>query len=397
MEGRGWGEFAGRLKGSGRGPSESEEKGWERRWAVESGENWEEREKGGVWTRAGRRPRGAGRPKRLDRALARHYRDEALSYTTTWKDAKMPIPDYQTLMLPLLRLVSNTKVWTIRELTQALSDEFRLTEEERQQLLPSGQQTLMHNRVSWAKTYLKNAGLIAQPSRGKVVISDLGRSVLDEKPQRIDYNFLMRFDSFRDFRDRSVPTDPEETQVLAASATDARTPLELIDSSFQTLIQAVVDDLLSRLKTCSPAFFERTVVKLLVAMGYGGLAGEEAGAAIGRPGDGGIDGVINQDKLGLDVVCLQAKRWEGPVGRPVVQQFVGSMDYIRAKKGVILTTSTFTADARLFVDRIEAKKVVLIDGQQLARLMMEHNLGVTIAKTYELKEVSNDFFEDDEG
>jgi len=175
------------------------------------------------------------------------------------------------------------------------------------------------------------------------------------------------------------------------SEEEHRTPLELIDSAFHTLRQATADDLLAKLKACSPAFFESVVVQLLMAMGYGGIAGQ--GIVTGKSGDGGIDGVIQQDKLGLDVVCIQAKRWDAPVGRPVIQGFVGSMDYIRAKKGVILTTSTFTKEAEDFVHRIEAKKVVLINGEQIADLMIQHNLGVTSTKIYELKVVSDDFFD----
>jgi restriction system protein len=180
----------------------------------------------------------------------------------------------------------------------------------------------------------------------------------------------------------------------AAPIEEQRTPLELIDAAYRSLRQETTEELLSRLRACSPAFFESVVVRLLMAMGYGGVAGH--GTVTGRSGDGGIDGVIRQDKLELDVVCIQAKRWEGPVGRPVIQGFVGSMDYIQAKKGVIMTTSNFTRDAVDYVDRIEGKKVVLIGGDQLAELMIEHGLGVVTTKTYELKEVSNDFFDESE-
>ena len=176
---------------------------------------------------------------------------------------------------------------------------------------------------------------------------------------------------------------------------ERRTPLELIDAAYKSLRQATAEDLLSMLKACSPAFFESVVVRLLMAMGYGEVAGQ--GTVTDKSGDGGIDGVIKQDKLGLDVVCIQAKRWDGPVGRPIIQGFVGSMDYIRARKGVILTTSTFTKDAVDFVERIEGKKVVLINGDQLADLMIDHGLGVTTNKTYEIREVSNDFFDESEG
>ena len=197
------------------------------------------------------------------------------------------------------------------------------------------------------------------------------------------------------FRNRSQAGEQANTAAeIVIPDEESRTPLELIDSAYQTLRQATAEDLLAKLQTCSPAFFESVVVRLLMAMGYGGIAGE--GTVTGKSGDGGIDGVIKQDKLGLDVVCIQAKRWDGPVGRPVIQSFVGSMDLYRARKGVIMSTSTFTKDAQDFVNRIEGKKVVLIDGEQLAELMIDHNLGVTKTKAYELKEVSNDFFDESE-
>jgi restriction system protein len=209
----------------------------------------------------------------------------------------------------------------------------------------------------------------------------------------IHVKFPKRFPSYCEFIGKSE--SKWEGTGTTTIIEEKRSPLELIDAAYQSLALATAEEVLSRLRTCSPAFFEGVVVKLLMAMGYGGVAGH--GTVTGKPGDGGIDGVIKQDKLGLDVVCIQAKRWEGPVGRPVIQGFVGSMDYIRARKGVIMTTSTFTKDGLDFVDRIEGKKVVLIDGGRLAELIIEHNLGVTTTKTYTLREVSNDFFDESEG
>jgi restriction system protein len=308
----------------------------------------------------------------------------------------MTIPDFQTVMLPLVEALADGQERTMRDLTATLGDRFKLTEQARQELLPSGQQTIFSNRVAWAKSHLKNAGLLENPTRGRVCISNLGRRVLAEKPQTINVKFLKRFPSYCDFIGKSQPKgDPAETSDLTIVIEEQRTPLELIDASYESLRQATAEEMLSRLKSCSPSFFESVVVRLLMAMGYGGVAGH--GTVTGKSGDGGIDGVIKQDKLGLDVVCIQAKRWDGPVGRPIVQGFVGSMDYIRAKKGVIMTTSSFTKEAMDFVDRIEGKKVVLIDGDHLVRLMIEHGLGVVTTKTYELKEVSNDFFDESEG
>lgn len=307
----------------------------------------------------------------------------------------MAIPDFQTVMLPLVEALADGQERTMRELTGLLAGRYELTEQEQQEVLPSGQQTIFSNRVGWAKSHLKYAGLLENPTRGRVRISDLGREVLAERPQTINVKFLKRFPSYCEFIGKA---QPKEATGAASGATtvieEQRTPLELIDAAYKSLRQATAEEMLSRLRSCSPSFFESVVVRLLMAMGYGGVAGH--GTVTGKSGDGGIDGVIKQDKLGLDVVCIQAKRWDGPVGRPVVQGFVGSMDYIRARKGVIMTTSAFTKDAGDFVDRIEGKKVVLIDGDQLAGLMIEHGLGVVTTKTYELKEVSNDFFDESE-
>ena len=307
----------------------------------------------------------------------------------------MGIPDFQSIMLPLLTCLSDHQERSMRDLAELLAQYFGLTQEEKAERLPSGQQTILNNRVAWSKSHLKNAGLLENPSRGLVRISDLGLKVLAQKPAVINVKFLKQFPTYLAFIGKSSSADRPEIVDKASSEEEQRTPLERMDSAFLTLEQVTADDLLSKLQACSPAFFESVVVKLLMAMGYGGIAGE--GTVTGRSGDGGIDGVIKQDKLGLDIVCIQAKRWEGSVGRPVIQSFVGSMDLERAKKGVILTTSTFTKDAHDFVNRIEGKKVVLIGGKRLAELMIEQNLGVIKTKTYELKEVSNDFFDEDEG
>ena len=305
----------------------------------------------------------------------------------------MAVPDFQAVMLPFLETLQDGKERTMRELTEQLALQFKLTEEERKEHLPSGPQSLFYNRVAWAKSHLKNAGLIDNPIRGKVSLSEEGRKVLSTKPSTINCKFLKQFPSYLKFIGHSTGNDAGDQAETVIEST--QTPLELMDASFNTLQKTTADELLARLQACSPAFFERVVVRLLRAMGYGGVTGDAS--VTGKSGDGGIDGIIKEDKLGLDVVCIQAKRWDGSVGRPVIQGFVGSMDYVRAKKGVILTTSQFTKDALSFVDRIEGKKVVLIDGSTLANLMIEHNVGVNPTKLYELKEVSNDFFDEDEG
>ena len=307
----------------------------------------------------------------------------------------MPIPDFQSVMLPLLEVLSDGNEWRMRDATEALAIRFALTQQEREEMLPSGQQTLFNNRVGWAKTHLKGAGLISNPNRGKVTLSDEGRRVLATHPESINCRFLRQYPSYLDLVARSRPVEQGQSGVGERADESAQTPLELMDESYQALRAATADELLLKLRECTPGFFEKVVVKLLQAMGYGGVAGEAL--VTGRSGDAGIDGIIKEDKLGLDVVCIQAKRWEGTVGRPVIQGFVGSMDFVRARKGVILTTSTFSRDAVDFVDRIEGKKVVLIDGTELADLMIDHNVGVSSTKSYELKEVSNDFFDEDDG
>ncbi len=281
----------------------------------------------------------------------------------------------------------------MRDVTEAMATRFRLSPQERAEMLPSGTQTLFSNRVAWAKTHLKAAGLLLNPNRGKVTLSDEGKRVLATYQDAINCRFLRQYPSYLELVGRSRSDDEVEDAVDGTEPD--QTPLELMDESFHALRRATADELLVKLRECSPGFFEKVVVKLLQAMGYGGVSGEAL--VTGRSGDAGIDGIIKEDKLGLDVVCIQAKRWEGTVGRPVIQGFVGSMDFVRARKGVILTTSQFSREAVDFVDRIEGKKVVLIDGPQLADLMIDHNVGVLLTKSYELKEVSNDFFDEDEG
>lgn len=307
------------------------------------------------------------------------------------KPTAMPIPDYQVLMLPLLEGLADGQERSIRELDELLAVRLGLTQEEQNQMLPSGQSTVFRNRVGWAKTYLKNAGLIDNPTRGRVRISTAGKEVLARKPTSIDNRFLEQFDGYQKFigkiiDDGSVKPLPDTTLPPVAV-----TPREQFETSFESLQKALAEELLGRLQESSPEFFEHIVVKLLQAMGYG------EGRVTNYSHDGGIDGVINEDKLGLDVVCIQAKRWQGTVSRPTVQAFVGSMDMIRAKKGVVITTANFSRDAIDFVDRIEGKRVVLINGQHLAQLMIDYDVGVSTIGTYKLKEVSNDFFEEEDG
>lgn len=300
----------------------------------------------------------------------------------------MPIPDYQDCMLPLLEAVGDGTDFHLRAVTQRVADHFSLTDAERVETLPSGQQPVIANRVAWAKTYLKKAGLLAQPARGVVRITPEGKAVLAEKPPRIDNAFLKRFPSFTDFYGRTTP-EPDGTEPPA----DAATPEETLEAASLALRNALADELIEKVMSCTPHFFERLVVELLVAMGYGGSLAD-AGQAIGRSGDGGIDGIIKEDKLGLDVVCVQAKRWEGTVGSREIRDFVGGMETYRSRKGVLITTSGFSKDAREYVKQIE-RRVVLIDGRRLAELMIDHGVGVATARTFAVHKIDLDYFDEE--
>lgn len=299
------------------------------------------------------------------------------------------LPDYQECMLPLLRLISNGQDYRLHTLTNAVADHFRLSETARSEMLPSGQQTVIANRVAWAKTYLKKAGLLENPARGLVRISDEGKKVLESNPAKIDNEFLKAYSSFTNFLNATTNVENNENQVETTA-----TPEESIESAHRILHSALIDELIEKVKACHPTFFEHLVVELLVAMGYGGSL-TDAGQAIGGSGDGGIDGTIKEDKLGLDVICIQAKRWERNVGRPEVQAFAGSMEGRQAKKGVMITTASFSREAIDYIQRIE-RKIVLIDGRKLAELMIEHDIGVSTAQTYLVKRLDFDYFDEEQ-
>lgn len=305
----------------------------------------------------------------------------------------MPIPDYQTLMLPLLRFAADGNDHTTREAVEILANEFQLTPAERSELLASGQQAIFNNRVGWANSYLKKAGLLESPRRGALRITALGRQVLSDNPPKIDVKFLERFPEFVEFRDASRNSRDAETTESVATATE-RTPEEALELAHQSIRLNLAQDILSRILSCSPTFFERLVVELLVKMGYGGSR-RDAGERIGQSGDGGIDGIIKEDRLGLDTIYIQAKRWQGSVGRPEIQKFVGALQGQRAKKGVFITTSSYTAEAIDYALRIDTK-VVLIDGQLLANLMMDFDVGVSVSASYIVKRIDSDYFEEGE-
>lgn len=300
----------------------------------------------------------------------------------------MAIPDYQTVMLPLLKFLADGGEHSLRESIDSLADEFSLTEVERTEMLASGQQAIFNNRVGWARTYLKKAGLLDSTRRGFFRITDRGKKVLSRAPNRIDVNFLEQFDEFVQFR--SIRRDKNHSEEAAVAEEINQTPEESLESAYLKLREGLASEILQITKSCSPAFFEQLVVDLLVRMGYGGSR-REAGQALGKSGDGGIDGIIKEDKLGLDIIYIQAKRWDGSVGRPEVQKFAGALQGQRARKGIFITTSAFTKDATDYATLIETK-IILIDGARLAELMIDHGVGVATQAIYEIKRIDSDYF-----
>ena len=301
----------------------------------------------------------------------------------------MPVPDYQSLMLPFLKTLRDTREHTFGDIADTLAKEFRLTEAEKKEILPSGIQTRFDNRVGWVRTYLKKAGLLESAGRGKFRITERGLQILNSNPTTINVKFLRQFPEFLDFQKSSRQENKNDEKDEEPN----QTPEENLESSYQNLRRTLSQELLDRIKNLSPKFFEKLVVDLLVAMGYGGSR-KDAGQAVGQSGDGGIDGIIKEDKLGLDAVYIQAKRWENTVGRPVVQAFAGSLEGQRARKGVLITTSQFSQDAKEYVNRIE-KKIVLIEGEQITQLMSDHGVGVAELATYTVKKIDLDYFDEE--
>ena len=303
----------------------------------------------------------------------------------------MAIPDYQTIMLPLLRFAGDSKVQSKSQAVEYLANGFELSQEERKVLLPSGKQGLFDNRVAWAKSYIKQARLIDSPKRGFFVITERGKQVLAGNPKKIDVKYLERFPEFVEFR-RSRK-EIEKVEQKPAAVVMETNPEEALESAYQDLQETLASELLEAVKQCPPEFFERLVVDVLIKMGYGGSR-KEAGRAIGRTGDEGIDGIIKEDKLGLDIIYIQAKRWENTVGRPEIQKFAGALQGQRARKGIFITTSNFTKESLAYGTNIESK-IILIDGQRLAELMIEHNVGVSPVASYEVKKIDTDYFIED--
>ncbi len=299
----------------------------------------------------------------------------------------MPIPDYQSIMLPLLKFLNDEKEHSLRETIEKLGIQFELSEDEKRELLASGKQAVFNNRVGWARTYLKKARLVESTKRGFVKITDRGLKILDQNPQTINVKFLQQFDEFQKFH---KPKNKENDQEIEVVDEKNRTPEEDLEIAYQNIRNDLANELLQQIKENPPNLFEKIVVELLVNMGYGGSR-KDAGKAIGKTRDEGIDGIIKEDKLGLDIIYIQAKRWDNTVGRPEIQKFAGALQGQRAKKGVFITTSTYSKDAYEYVTKIDSK-IVLIDGEQLAQYMIDHNIGVASVSNYEIKKIDSDYF-----
>lgn len=302
----------------------------------------------------------------------------------------MAVPEFQTLMLPYLSYIRDGNEHSIAEMMEFLAKTFDLTSDELEERIPSGRQTRFYNRVTWAGSHLRHAGLVENTRRGFFRITPRGIDLLSKNLSRVDLLVLDQFPEHREFRTkkRESTTEPPER----AESAEGKTPDELMDEAYTAIREALAEDILEKVKTCTPRFFENLVVTLLVKMGYGGTR-QDAGEAVGRSGDEGIDGIIKEDRLGLDVIYLQAKRWEGTISRPEIQKFAGALQGKRAKKGVFITTSEFTREAREFAAAID-NKIILIDGSELAEYMIDFNVGVSAVTTYEIKRMDSDYFEE---
>jgi len=305
----------------------------------------------------------------------------------------MPVPDYQTLMRPLLEVLADGADHNTDSIRAGLAHRFGLSDTDLEELIPSGRDTLFRNRVGWATTYLTRTGLIEKPRRAVYRISDRGRQVMADNPERVDLRVLAQFPEYHVFRP-TKPTGRSEAESVG-TASDHGTPEELIDGAYRELRAALAAELLDRVMEQSPQFFEHLVLDVLHAMGYGG-GSDDATERLGQSGDEGVDGVIREDRLGLDLIYVQAKRWQGVVGRPEIQKFFGALHGKRASKGVFITTSTFTRDASDYADGV-SPRVILIDGRRLAQLMIEHSVGVTVTHEYRVKRLDLDYFVADEG
>lgn len=302
------------------------------------------------------------------------------------------IPKYHEIMLPLLKYLSDGKEHGLNETHDALAGQFKLSDAELRELLPSGKQAIFRNRVGWARTYMKKAGLIISTKRAHFKISERGVELLKEKPSKIDAQFLTRYDEFVKFKSIKKEKDTVPEKITAINDDIEQTPEESLEYAYQKLHSQLSKEVLDIVKNCSPSFFENLVIDLLITMGYGGSR-KEAGQAMGKSGDGGIDGIINEDKLGLDVIYLQAKRWDNVVPVKEIRDFTGALASKKARKGIFITTSSFPNTVYEFVKQVEYK-IILIDGERLANFMIEYNIGLSTANTYHVKTIDSDYFEE---
>lgn len=307
----------------------------------------------------------------------------------------MAIPqNFQTIMLPLLQIVADGKNHNMNDVIDDLADHFKLTEEEKNLQYPTGSDYIFKNKARFARLYLLKAGLLDYPQRGYIKISNDGLSVLAKKPQEVNLQLLEEFPKFKEFKKNLKEKSNEKKEKIdEVKEIESQTPQELIEQGYQKIKNSLSEELLDIVKKSSPGFFERLVVELLLSMGYGGSR-KDAGKAIGQSGDGGIDGIINEDKLGLDVIYIQAKRWENVVGSKEIRNFIGSLVGRNASKGVFITTSGFTKDAIESAKNIP-HKVILIDGEKLVQLMIENNVGVSKVTSYDIKKIDTDYFIED--
>ncbi|QGT99774.1 Mrr restriction system protein [Candidatus Syntrophocurvum alkaliphilum] len=301
----------------------------------------------------------------------------------------MSIPDYQSVMLPLLKYIEDGREYSLAEIYDYLAKHFELTDAEIKELLPSGKQAVFRNRVGWARTYLKKAGLIEYTKKAHFKISSRGQELLKENPSEINISILKRYPEFIEFKN----TRKNSNNTTVNNSFEEIDPEEGLEMNYQRIRSELASELLDTIKKCSPTFFEKLVVELIVSMGYGGSR-KDAGEAIGQSGDEGIDGIIKEDRLGLDIIYIQAKRWQGTVGRPEIQKFAGALMGKSAKKGIFITTANFSNEAIEYVKLIDSK-IILIEGEQLASLMIDFDVGVTTVNTYEIKKIDSDYFIDE--
>lgn len=298
----------------------------------------------------------------------------------------MTIPTYEDLMLPLIKLIQDGKDYSLREVEETLSKEFQLTDEERNRVLPSGKMTYIYNRIGWAKTSLKKAGLVEQTKTGFFKITNRGLEILKENPTRIDVKYLLKFPGFEEYQHGSKRENKQEIQSVISVST--QTPDDMISSGYQLIRENLYNEILEKVKSISDSGFERLILELCKAMHYGDLVEHT-----GKSGDQGIDGIIKEDRLGLGLIYLQAKKWEGQVPSKEVRNFAGSLQATKTKKGIFITTAEFTPDAKEFIKRLTDTTIILINGKELAKLMEEFDVGVSVVDSVKIKKIDQDYFE----